>query len=35
MITKIALRNLTENRSKTLIVGGLIALGVTLLVMGN
>jgi len=35
MITKIALRNLTEHRSKTLIVGGLIALGVTLLVMGN
>lgn len=35
MITKIALRNLSEHRSKTLIVGGLIALGVTLLVMGN
>jgi putative ABC transport system permease protein len=35
MITKIALRNLTEHKSKSFIVGGLIALGVSLLVMGN
>lgn len=35
MIRKIALRNITEHRSKSLIVGGLIALGVTLLVLGN
>ena len=35
MIRKIALRNITEHRTKSLIVGGLIALGVTLLVLGN
>jgi putative ABC transport system permease protein len=35
VVTKIAFRNLKEHRSKTLIVGSLITLGIAVLVVGN
>ena len=35
MLAKLAVRNLLQHRSKSLIVGALMALGVALLVVGN